>query len=338
MAFPNDVPQGREDSGKKSFGLRPARPVRLSRREGTAFLVGDSKRPEFAPIARHFRRRFGSDPLWTLQEFSGGGDFFRKMEEADFDRSLVVLLESFPGEFLKGGMARFRRRFPLVPILLIAGPLCEGEGRTGEIPPGVIRYYWDEWDPVLRDELERFLIGRPGRFSLPPTTLDEDYFRSGLANAPLSIDPSFDSSLDDSPPILRIDSMDAPSKEGGEGERIPDYVVLETGDVEMTRLLLDLATKEGESVGVRTIQRLLADEDEVGTPQRILIDSIEPEPETLLPVMEELHRKFPDARIDLFLFSPRPEEKSLFEERIPRLRVFPKPFDLRVLLPMGKGE
>ncbi|MDR1960313.1 MAG: hypothetical protein LBQ54_14970 [Planctomycetaceae bacterium] len=82
-------------------------------------------------------------------------------------------MESFPGEFTDTQIERVRRQSPLCRFVLIAGTLCEGEKRTGNVPSGVFRYYLWQWMEI-KQEIDRFLKQKPTVLSQPQSMTNEE--------------------------------------------------------------------------------------------------------------------------------------------------------------------
>ncbi len=131
--------------------------------------IGNIKRSEFQPPCR------GMTGL--LQEHGLSPSFFPCIpsEPAGFDVSLdgcldfCVLFQSWPGEFSDSAVLTLKRSAPLAPVILLAGSGCEGETRTGKIPPGVFRLYAHQWNEYYAAEFAQFLEKKPSIFSLPVT-------------------------------------------------------------------------------------------------------------------------------------------------------------------------
>jgi CheY-like chemotaxis protein len=87
---------------------------------------------------------------------------------------LVVVAQSYPGEFSHEAVERLRRLAPLTRILGLLGSWCEGEARSGRPWPGVIRSYWHQWPARWQQELARLRLGRCPAWGLPITASEED--------------------------------------------------------------------------------------------------------------------------------------------------------------------
>lgn len=301
------------------------------RPRGTILLFGKTERPEFAPIAADLKTMARSDGSFSVEEVRF---LFDDCDAASFLRRqpriaplLIFFCESFPGEFPAPLFERIRHIFPLVPTILLGGTLCQGEGRTGHLPPGVVRLYYYQWESFGRRQLIRFLAGEPGRFSIPPTATWDDFYRNAAASRPEPLPDRSESEESDEPnellPFVRPEPQKARPKDS------PEICVISPSDREMERLLLELARSDGRSA--RASDWKMLESDDEWRPKRFLIDSIAPSPADELPRLEEIARRFPDAEIDLLVFAPRPYDAESLGA-IPRLRLIAKPFELSVFL------
>ncbi len=96
--------------------------------------------------------------------------------------SLVVLLQSRPGQFTDAEIKALRFRWPVARFVSVAGSWCEGEPRSGFAAAGVYRIAWHAAADRLAAEIGEPIarpggVGRPicrGLFDLPATaTIDE---------------------------------------------------------------------------------------------------------------------------------------------------------------------
>ena len=87
---------------------------------------------------------------------------------------LLVFAQAFPGEFSRAQVERLRRRAPLARIVGLLGTWCEGEMRSGEPWPGVIRVYWHQWAARAQRELVHMLRGEASAWTAPLTATEEE--------------------------------------------------------------------------------------------------------------------------------------------------------------------
>lgn len=87
---------------------------------------------------------------------------------------LIVIVQSYPGEFTESQIDALRRVAPLARLVAVLGTWCEGEMRTGSPWPGAVRVYWHQWPQQGRRELEGLMTGRDSLWNLPPTTSEEE--------------------------------------------------------------------------------------------------------------------------------------------------------------------
>ena len=118
-----------------------------------ALLVGDFNRAEF-------REAYASiASVLEILELSDVSEARLASGRADFPvPDLVILAQSYPGQFSAAQIDVIQRRWPLVRIFQLLGSWCEGEARTGRVIPAVTRVYWYDWAPRWQREWER--LGR----------------------------------------------------------------------------------------------------------------------------------------------------------------------------------
>ena len=58
---------------------------------------------------------------------------------------LIVIAQTFPGQFSHQAVERLRRLAPLARVVGLMGSWCDGEMRTGSPWPAVVRTYWRQW-------------------------------------------------------------------------------------------------------------------------------------------------------------------------------------------------
>jgi CheY-like chemotaxis protein len=87
---------------------------------------------------------------------------------------LIVIAQTFPGQFSHHEVDQLRRLAPLSQIVGIMGSWCEGEMRTGAPWPGVVRTYWHQWAARSSQQLERLAKGKCCSWTLPSTTTEEE--------------------------------------------------------------------------------------------------------------------------------------------------------------------
>ena len=125
-------------------------------------IVGDESRPEFQ---------------YALSDVSGGAYvcyasslevFFRLNPSLD----VVVLLQSYPGEFSISEIEQIIQFNPLSALILITSSWCEGERRTGYPVKDAIRISWYDFPVWFERQKALFDAGRLSQFSLPLSASD----------------------------------------------------------------------------------------------------------------------------------------------------------------------
>lgn len=316
-------------------------------RKGVLLLVGGSDRPEFRSVVDSCERiahpRF-LEIRRICVSWCGRASTDR-MEAAILDElstcldsgesgvlcPVLFLFESRPGEYSRQMVERIRRSFPILRFLLVAGTACEGEMRTGDVPSGVVRYYWHEWAGQGVREFCRFLDSEPSRLSLPLTVQEEDYYswrQPGLvANGVVGDGSGVGDVAEATARILPFAEV------GGEEPLFRNCCVMSC-DQSMRILLHDMAAMRFDQVSsVPNLDGLL--EFYCSDPRRMcrfVLDCTESDPRSLVPYIEFLSEKYPQAGFDLLLFSPRIGEVGVLEGTGADVSVVSKPFDATVLL------
>lgn len=139
--------------------------------------IGDRTRSEFCDAIEWFARRA------TLVVAAGVAEAEQWLRAADNPPTLILLLESHPGEYRSELLEGLRRLAPLARFIALLGSWCEGETTSGQPCAGVWRTYWHQWRPRLMADIERFLHGVCPLWGLPPTASDDELWLrlAGLA-------------------------------------------------------------------------------------------------------------------------------------------------------------
>lgn len=120
-------------------------------------VVGDANRPEFQ---------------YALSNISNGAyvcyaasieKFFRLNPSPD----VVVLLQSYPGEFSTSEIERIIQSNPIASLILVTSTWGEGERRTGYPVKDAIRVSWYDFRLWFERQKTLFDAGRLSQFSLP---------------------------------------------------------------------------------------------------------------------------------------------------------------------------
>lgn len=131
-------------------------------------LVGDTRRREFLEADAAMERR-------ALVTQAGDIETAAALLHADrVAPEVIVLAQDHPGQFTAEAIDRLRRAAPLSRVVVLLGSWCEGELRSGEPAPGVIRVYWHQWFARFDREWSHLFGGRSSAWSLPATATDEE--------------------------------------------------------------------------------------------------------------------------------------------------------------------
>ncbi|MDO4583489.1 MAG: hypothetical protein Q4D62_05230 [Planctomycetia bacterium] len=121
-------------------------------------IVGNSEQPEFRFVlnripAEIFQKKIAFD--------------YEKSELPDWIPTLVLVLQSFPGEFSSAEMDTLKTHFPISPRVVIQGSWCEGSRRTDPPPKGIHYLYWHEFHTLFPTEYAAWQKGLGTIWSQP---------------------------------------------------------------------------------------------------------------------------------------------------------------------------
>jgi len=134
----------------------------------TTLLVGDRLREEF---------REAIALLEATSEVTAAANVAAAeslLAEKNWQPDVVVVAQSWPGQFSVDQVARLQQHLPLTRFLGLLGSQCEGEHRSGRPWPGVTRTYWYHWAPRWRQLLASHVEGRWDGWALPATATAEE--------------------------------------------------------------------------------------------------------------------------------------------------------------------
>jgi DNA-binding NarL/FixJ family response regulator len=132
-----------------------------------ALFIGDADHAEFraavASLASHARLERAADLL--------AGE---RLLAAGLRPDLIVLAQQRPGEIAAEAVERLRRLAPVAPVIALQSSWCEGEGRSGQPLPGVIRVVWQRFDADIVAGLLRLREGELADWAGPVTITSEE--------------------------------------------------------------------------------------------------------------------------------------------------------------------
>ncbi|MHB8897604.1 MAG: hypothetical protein ACYC6Y_02535 [Thermoguttaceae bacterium] len=145
--------------------------ARAGRTEGgdlVILCVGRANRLEFREVLPALER-------WgRVIAAAGVGEALSRLACEGSIPDVIVVAQSYPGEFADSQIDGLRRVAPLARFVAVLGSWCEGEMRSGSPWSGAVRVFWHQWLPHCHRELERLLAGRESLWSLPPTAGEEE--------------------------------------------------------------------------------------------------------------------------------------------------------------------
>ncbi|HEX4130524.1 MAG TPA: hypothetical protein VHZ24_10795 [Pirellulales bacterium] len=95
----------------------------------------------------------------------------------------ILLVQSRPREFTTADIVALNRRAPLARVVLLVGPWCDGELRTGSPPAGVVRVAWHRWQAAWAEQQRSCERGQCPSWALPATVTDEERVLAELGGA-----------------------------------------------------------------------------------------------------------------------------------------------------------
>jgi hypothetical protein len=131
-------------------------------------LIGDLNRSEFQGVGE-FLGSFG--PVHYFSEVEAA---LKALALGEIVSDLTVIAQSYPGEFSQEAIDRLREASPVSRLIGLLGTWCEGEMRSGQPWPAVIRMYWHQGLDRFRREIGRLAGGDCPSWGLPITATEED--------------------------------------------------------------------------------------------------------------------------------------------------------------------
>ncbi|MDO4551201.1 MAG: hypothetical protein Q4C96_08130 [Planctomycetia bacterium] len=151
----------------------------MKEQELSLLLLGDIRREEFRLVWENlpvcFQRKAVirkkiKDILAVNETFLDAENFLENVPE------IILLLQSFPGEFTVTEVEQLRRNYPLSRMIVVYGSWCEGEERSGEPLMNTARIHWADWIVRAPEELEAYSRGEVSIFSYPDTLQTRERF------------------------------------------------------------------------------------------------------------------------------------------------------------------
>ncbi len=131
-------------------------------------VIGDIHRTEFRESASCLKRS-------GVVEIAADVETARAaLTQGRIAPEVIVVAQSFPGQFSHEAIDRLRRAAPLARILGLMGSWCEGEMRSGRPWPATARLYWHQWPARCRRQFRCLAVGKRCSFALPVTATEEE--------------------------------------------------------------------------------------------------------------------------------------------------------------------
>lgn len=141
------------------------------RRRARVLLTGNYRSREFqAPVDWLHKAT-------ELECFARLSDAGARLRQLDADPLLIVVVQSYPGQYSASQVEQLHRQSPLSRIVALLGSWCEGEVRSARPWPGVIRLYWHQFQarlsPLLKDTANGCPLARLPRTSTTSEQLEQ---------------------------------------------------------------------------------------------------------------------------------------------------------------------
>ncbi|MCR4411081.1 MAG: hypothetical protein NUV77_01500 [Thermoguttaceae bacterium] len=130
-------------------------------------VVGDLERDEFRDLADLLE---AGGPVRTADSARAA---LSLCSPEVVDVEVLVLAQSYPGQFVTGEIDRLRRRWPLARVVVVGGNWCGGETRSGQPLPAALRAGWHQAPLRFARELRRLSVGG-STWALPVTASEEE--------------------------------------------------------------------------------------------------------------------------------------------------------------------
>jgi CheY-like chemotaxis protein len=140
--------------------------------------LGDIERPEFFGVCSTLE---SSGRVRYLTEVDLAVE---SLQSGEFIPDIIVIAQAFPGQFSHQDVDRLRRLAPLSRILNLLGSWCEGETRSGQPLPAVVRIYWHQWSARAQRELQRLIQHQCPSWGLPITATEEERLLKNTSGTP----------------------------------------------------------------------------------------------------------------------------------------------------------
>ena len=132
-------------------------------------ITGDYWHDDF----RDFVTQFNSPVTMIPQEQIGSAGSLQ-----NFD--LVILAESRRGQMDRKTVETLQKSLPTSPMVSLLGSWCEGEQRSGDAIPGVVRVYWHQWEGRYKDFLNALSEDKVANWALPATANESDRIQAAV--------------------------------------------------------------------------------------------------------------------------------------------------------------
>ncbi|MCA9187591.1 MAG: hypothetical protein KDA99_18310, partial [Planctomycetales bacterium] len=128
--------------------------------------------PEFVfvgnPTASEFRDavtwlRHNGHTLWLhdLQQLQNSAEHWRAPP------TIIILAQEYTQQFSTATIENVRRRWPLSRWVMLLGPWCDGENRSGQPAYGMQRLMWHSFAPIMQQNWRLARTGGLPHWAIP---------------------------------------------------------------------------------------------------------------------------------------------------------------------------
>jgi hypothetical protein len=234
----------------------------------------------------------------------------------EIDPDIIFIAQSYPDQFPPNFMYLIRRKWSLVPIVLLLGVGAGGEIRTGSPLENYLRIYSYEWNNFWLNQVKNYAAKTKSIFDLPPTSSEDEIILANVKNYSASFSYNNSQNKNANKKSNRSSNKNSNSANNiclvvsGEGSLGNDY--------EMNKLLADYAVSLGYVCKFNR-QSLPV------SPKLVLIDVDDSGFGSIIKSVQRLRCLFADSEFNVYINSPRFNEIAELQS-IGVSGIIPKPF------------
>jgi DNA-binding NarL/FixJ family response regulator len=139
-------------------------------------VVGDLGWDEFRDLAGFL------EAAGALQTADSARAALSQCDREALEIDVIVLAQSYPGQFVPHEIDRLRRRWPLARVVVVGGSWCGGETRSGQPLSATLRMAWHQAPLRFARELRRLGTRGASTWALPVTASEEEKLLADAQN------------------------------------------------------------------------------------------------------------------------------------------------------------